>query len=67
LIGCALARLHDDEIDITKPYMNQGDDAFNGRTLDERVVNPFLQENEIPQIEQKWPEFYPDLDLVRRY
>lgn len=48
LIGCALARLHDDEIDITKPYMNQGDDAFNGRTLDERVVNPFLQENEIP-------------------
>ena len=48
LVGCALALLNDDEIDITKPYMNQGDDAFNGRTLDEKVVNPFLQEKEIP-------------------
>jgi hypothetical protein len=48
LLGCALARMADGDIDITKPYMNQGDDAFNGRTLDERVVNPFLQEKEVP-------------------
>ncbi len=48
LIGCALARLLDDEIDIRLPYVNQGDAAYNGRTLDEQVVNPFLQEHEVP-------------------
>jgi SacI restriction endonuclease len=48
LIGCALARISDRKIDITRPYANQGEDAFNGRTLDEKVVNPFLQENQIP-------------------
>lgn len=48
LLGCALARRMDEDIDITLPYMNLGDDAFNGRTLDERVVNPFLHEHEIP-------------------
>lgn len=48
LIGCALARMIDQDIDIRLPYMNQGNDAFNGRTLDERVVNPFLHEKQIP-------------------
>ena len=48
LVGCVLARWNDRAIDITKPYVNQGPDAFNGRTLDERVVNPFFQENRIP-------------------
>ena len=28
--------------------MNHGDDAFNGRTLDEQVVNPFLQDRLVP-------------------
>jgi hypothetical protein len=48
LIGCALARILDPAIDIRLPYMNQGENAFNGRTLDESVVNPFLQEKAIP-------------------
>jgi hypothetical protein len=48
LVGCLLARLLDPGVDITLPYMNQGEDAFNGRTLDEKVVNPFLHEKEIP-------------------
>ncbi len=48
LLGCALARRMDQDIDITLPYMNLGKDAFNGRTLDERVVNPFLHDHEIP-------------------
>jgi hypothetical protein len=47
-LGCILARLADREIDITKPYVNQGEDAYNGRTLDEKVVNPFLHERRIP-------------------
>ena len=48
LVGCCLARLIDRSINIRHPYVNQGEDAFNGRTLDERVVNPFLQERMIP-------------------
>jgi len=48
LLGCCLARLLDDSVNIRHPYMNQGDDAFNGRTLDERVVNPFFQDHLIP-------------------
>jgi len=48
LVGCALARILDQGFDIRLPYVKQGDDAFNGRTLDERVVNPFLHEKEIP-------------------
>lgn len=43
LLGCALARLQDQSVDITLPYRNHGANAFNGRTLDEQVVNPFLK------------------------
>jgi hypothetical protein len=48
LLGCGLARLLDQSINIRHPYMSQGADAFNGRTLDERVVNPFLQDRMVP-------------------
>jgi hypothetical protein len=48
LLGCALARLQDQAIDITLPYINHGPTAFNGRTLDEQVVNPFLKAAQIP-------------------
>jgi SacI-like restriction endonuclease len=47
-LGCILARLNNPSIDIHKPYMSQGSNAYNGRTLDERVVNPFLHERRIP-------------------
>lgn len=48
LVGCVLAKLADSSIDITKPYIAQSDASFNGRTLDERVVNPFLHEKRVP-------------------
>jgi hypothetical protein len=48
LIGCGLARMLDRSINIRHPYMSQGVDAFNGRTLDEKVVNPFLHDRMIP-------------------
>jgi len=48
LIGCILARIQDPQIDIRLPYMNQGDNAYNGRTLCEKVVTPFLQDRTIP-------------------
>jgi len=40
--------------------MNQGDNAYNGRTLDERVVNPFLKDNSIPSSKN------PFLSALRR-
>ena len=48
LLGCLIARIQDKSIDIRQPYVNQGPHAFGGRTLDERVVNPFLHAKEIP-------------------
>lgn len=48
LLGCALVRLQDRAINMRLPYINQGPGAFNGRTFDERVVNPFLQQHRIP-------------------
>jgi hypothetical protein len=48
LLGCCIARLLDDRIDIRFPYINQSEAAYNGRALDERVINPFLHEQEIP-------------------
>ena len=48
LVGCCLARIVDPLVDVRLPYVNQGENAYNGRTLDETVVNPFLQSAEIP-------------------
>jgi hypothetical protein len=48
LLGCVLARIQDKTINIRQPYVNQGNRAFNGRTLDEQAVNPFLQSRRVP-------------------
>lgn len=48
LLGCGLARMLDSSINIRHPYVSHSEDAFNGRTLDERVVNPFFQDRLIP-------------------
>lgn len=48
LLGALLAKLQDPSIDVRKPYMNMGEGAYNGRTMDENVVNPFLHEQRIP-------------------
>ena len=48
LLGCALIHKLHPEINIRLPYVKQGEDAFNGRTLDEKVVNPFLVSKQIP-------------------
>jgi hypothetical protein len=67
LLGCVLARLLDREIDIRKPYSRQGAGSFNGRSLDEIVVNPFLQDNLIPatrgpylSVFRRQVKFHPD-------
>lgn len=48
LLGCTIARLIDRTVDIRQPYIDQGPHAFTGRSLDERVVNPFLQDRRVP-------------------
>jgi SacI restriction endonuclease len=48
LLGCAIAHILDPKIDVHKPYVAHGEDAFSARELDQRVVNPFLQEHAIP-------------------
>ena len=48
LLGCVLARLADRGINIRQPYLEQSENAFSGRTLDEKVINPFLQGAQIP-------------------
>ena len=48
LLGCALAGCVHPEVDLRRPYLNLGERAFSGRTLDERVVNPFLQAEDVP-------------------
>src|SRR5260370_10050300 len=48
MLGCALARSQDRSIDIRRPYVDLGEGSFSGRTLDEKVVNPFLQDKQIP-------------------
>lgn len=48
LLGCALIHILYPEINIRLPYVKQGVDAFNGRTLDEQVINPFLMSKQIP-------------------
>ena len=48
LVGCCLARILDPATDVHLPYANQGETAYNGRSLDEAVVNPFLQQHQVP-------------------
>ena len=48
LLGCVLARVIDKTVNVRQPYLKQGEQAFSGRSLDERVVNPFLQERRVP-------------------
>jgi hypothetical protein len=48
LLGCALARRLNSAVNVRLLYVSHGPDAFNGRTLDERVVNPFLKNQEVP-------------------
>lgn len=48
LLGCTIAKILDPFIDIRQPYVDQGANAFSGRSLDEKVINPFLQRRRIP-------------------
>lgn len=48
ILGCTVARILDKDVNIRKPYVSFGADAFSGRSLDEKAINPFLQEKRVP-------------------
>lgn len=48
LLGCVVAKILDPGVDVRLPYASQGDAAFNARSLDEKVINPFLQARRVP-------------------
>jgi SacI restriction endonuclease len=60
LVGCCLARIIVPDVDVRYPYVHQAETAFSGRTLDERVVNPFLRTQQIPSSKS------PYLSALRR-
>lgn len=49
IVACALAKVHNPAVDIRKPYTEIGDeDAYSGRTYDERYVTEFILAHELP-------------------
>lgn len=50
LLTCALAKIHNSEIDIRKPYTEIGtSDSFSGRAeYDEKFVGPFAAQHNLP-------------------
>lgn len=48
MIGCAVARVTDSEIDIRLPATDLGENSFSGRSLADHVVTPFMRERAVP-------------------
>lgn len=48
LVGCAIARILNQSIDIRLPATESGEDAFSGRSLADHAVTPFLRDRAIP-------------------
>ena len=49
LMACLLAKVHNPEIDIRKPYTKIGDDdVYSGRRYDERYIHPFIVKHALP-------------------
>lgn len=48
LVGCAVARVLDPQIDIRLPATEHGDNAFSGRSLADQVITPFMRGRAIP-------------------
>ncbi len=49
LMACLLAKIHNPDVDIRKPYTKIGDpDAYSGRTYDEQYVAAFVTRHRLP-------------------
>jgi hypothetical protein len=47
-VGSYLAKITDPRVNVRLPYAKMGECAYQGRAVDEDVVNPFLQQRQIP-------------------
>ncbi len=48
-MACTLAKIHNSDLDIRKPYTKIGDlDSYSGRDYDERYVGPFIIKYGLP-------------------
>ncbi|AFY61561.1 restriction endonuclease, SacI family [Synechococcus sp. PCC 6312] len=49
LMSCLLAKIHNPEVDIRKPYTQiGGKDSFSGRTYDEQYITAFINKYNLP-------------------
>ena len=49
LMACLLAKVHNPEVDIRKPYTKIGDDdTYSGRSYDEKYIEPFILQHALP-------------------
>ncbi len=49
LLACLLAKTHNPDVDVRKPYTKIGDeDAYSGRTYDESYISQFIIEHDLP-------------------
>lgn len=77
LLAALLAKIHNPNIDIRKPYTEIGDpDAYSGRTYDESFITDFIREHHLPcnpttafltpALRNRNITLTPDLDLEGR-
>lgn len=77
LLACLLAKIHNPQVDVRKPYTEIGDpDAFSGRTYDERYITSFVHKYHLPcnpttafltpALRNRNIVLTPDLNLVGR-
>lgn len=49
LLACLLAKAHDPEVDIRKPYTEiGGSDSYSGRSYDEKYITAFVYKHQLP-------------------
>ncbi|MCC7478411.1 hypothetical protein IT575_08100 [bacterium] len=48
LVGVLLVRIFLPDRNLARPYISLSGKSYNGRDIDERIVNPFLRKNAIP-------------------
>lgn len=77
LLAALLAKIHNPNVDIRKPYTEIGDpDAYSGRTYDESFITDFIREHHLPcnpttafltpALRNRNITLTPDLDLEGR-
>jgi hypothetical protein len=49
LLACSLAKSHNPNVDIRKPYTAIGDaESYSGRSYDEKYISPFVEKHALP-------------------